>query len=378
MSWLFSQVLVEEYLAANSLDGEPFVQLSGKPTQQAYCAPDKMTDFSRLSRFGMTYKPLTDISGEELSMSSVVAFHVRTLVQQEKAQELMENDQECGEKWLASFVKYDPDTSLWRTHQCSLLGDLDEFLETWPQWGLMRDGECWEQRTLERLTRGTESGLSPNGVDSFHTPNTTGLDGGSNSRRALKNRQETWTTPTSRDWKGTTISKNHPNGFNQNLANDVMKWPTPTASQARSEGMILQMRKMVESGTTTLEEAEAMIGGSLTPKRMEKWPTPVHSEARQGLQIRRNGKKGSQQSLSTAVMTWPTPRTKGMCGGSGSWDLLNKNTTLEEARQMGAGNGGQLNPTWVEWLMGWPQEWTDLKPLATDKSHCAPQQHGES
>jgi len=29
--------------------------------------------------------------------------------------------------------------------------------------------------------------------------------------------------------------------------------------------------------------------------------------------------------------------------------------------------GGPLNPEWVEWLMGWPLGWTDLKPLATDK-----------
>ena len=29
--------------------------------------------------------------------------------------------------------------------------------------------------------------------------------------------------------------------------------------------------------------------------------------------------------------------------------------------------GGKLNPTWVEWLMGWPTGWTDLKPLAMDK-----------
>ena len=267
MSWLFSQVLVEEYLGENSLDGEQSVPLSGKPTQQAYCAPDKMTDFSRLSRFGMTYKPLTANLGEELLTLYLEDFHARTSQQQEKAQELMENEAECGQKWFASFVKYDPDSSSWKTHQCSLLGDLEEFSETWPQWGLMRNGECWEQRMLEQSIRGTESGL---------------------------------------------------------------------------------------------------------------WPTPVHSEARQGLQIRREGKKGTQTSLSTAVLTWPTPRTKGMCGGSGSWDLLNKNTTVEEARLMGAGNGGQLNPPWVEWLMGWPIGWTDLKPLEMDKFHCVQQQLGES
>ena len=73
---------------------------------------------------------------------------------------------------------------------------------------------------------------------------------------------------------------------------------------------------------------------------------------------------------------WPTPRTAGMCGGSGSWELLNKNTTPEEARQMGAGNGGKLNPTWVEWLMGWPLGWTDLKPLETGRFQQWQQQHG--
>jgi hypothetical protein len=26
---------------------------------------------------------------------------------------------------------------------------------------------------------------------------------------------------------------------------------------------------------------------------------------------------------------------------------------------------GQLNPTWVEWLMGFPLGWTDLGPSAT-------------
>ena len=74
---------------------------------------------------------------------------------------------------------------------------------------------------------------------------------------------------------------------------------------------------------------------------------------------------------------WPTPRTAGICGGMGSWKLLNKNTTKEEARKMGAGNGGKLNPTWVEWLMGWPLGWTDLKPLVTDKSHCVQQKPGD-
>jgi hypothetical protein len=40
-----------------------------------------------------------------------------------------------------------------------------------------------------------------------------------------------------------------------------------------------------------------------------------------------------------------------------------------------ASDGGQLNPEWVEWLMGWPVGLTALKPLETDKFHEWQQQH---
>jgi hypothetical protein len=214
MSWLFSQALVEEYLAANSLDGEQSAPLNGKPIQQAYCAPDKMMDFSRLSRFGMTFKPLTDILGKELSMSSVVAFHVKTLVPQEKAQELMENDQECGEKWRASFTKYDPDTRSWKTHQCSLLGDLDEFLETWPQWGLMRDGECWEQEMLEEFISENEFGLQ--------LPTTGANEGKGSSKKRYRNSPHFRGAKTS---EALRTCETDPIYLNPLFAELIMMWP---------------------------------------------------------------------------------------------------------------------------------------------------------
>jgi hypothetical protein len=300
MSWLFSQALVEEYLGASSLDGEPSVPLNGKSIPQAYCSPDKMMEVSRLSRYGMTFAPLTEDLGQELLTLFREDFHAKTLAPRGGGQALMENEAECGEKWHASFTKYDPDLSLWKTHQCSLLGDLEEFSETWPQWGLMRNGECWEQQTLERRIRGTGYGLSPNGVDSFHTPNTTGLDDGRNSRRALKKRKETWPTPQSRDWKGS--SGRSLKGMECDLPTKVKMWPTPQASDNRDRGNMSN-------------------------------PS-----------IQRRIAIGKQIMLSQLVD--PT--------------------------------SGSLNPPFPEWLMGWPPGWTDLKPLATDKSHCAPQQHGES
>ena len=251
MSWLFSQALVEEYLGENFSDGEQSAPLSGNPTQLAYCAPDKMTAFSRLSRFGMTYKPLTENLGKELLTLFLEDFLARISAPQEKAQELMESDRECGQKWRASFVKYDPNTSLWKTHQCSLLGDLEEFLETWPQWGLMRDGECWEQRTLEQTIRGTEFGLS----EKWATPTTMDKLPPKSQMALLK--EATQARP----------NRSKPANLRDQVSN-MQNWPTPTSHNAKE----CASQSEYNRNTPTLA---AQVGGKLNPMWVEwlmGWP----------------------------------------------------------------------------------------------------------
>ena len=84
MSWLFSQALVEEYLAENCLGGEPFVQSSGSHTPQAFLPSDRTIRFWKLSRFGMTCSHLTDGHGEALLTWFLAGFRARTSVAQEK------------------------------------------------------------------------------------------------------------------------------------------------------------------------------------------------------------------------------------------------------------------------------------------------------
>jgi hypothetical protein len=90
------------------------------------------------------------------------------------------------------------------------------------------------------------------------------------------------------------------------------------------------------------------------------WPTP------------RSEKIGGYSSpvfgptLEQAVKMWPTPRV-----------FMYKDTHTDRGKgNLGEVVGGQLNPTWVEWLMGWPLGWTDLKPLAMDKWRQWLEQHG--
>ena len=78
---------------------------------------------------------------------------------------------------------------------------------------------------------------------------------------------------------------------------------------------------------------------------------------------------------------WPTPcasdnRDRGHVG------MPAIQRRKEKGKQIGLGQSvsdtsGALNPDWVEWLMGWPIGWTDLKPLEMDKFHLWLQQHGE-
>ena len=89
------------------------------------------------------------------------------------------------------------------------------------------------------------------------------------------------------------------------------------------------------------------------------WPTPAARDYKGKSGQGRQERKGHPtDTLPNAVAMWPTPNVTGMCGGTGNWKQLHNKTTPEEARKMGAGNGGKLNPQWVEWLMGYPEGWT--------------------
>lgn len=186
MSWLFSRALVEEYSADTCLDGELSAPSNSTVTPQAYLPQDRMTEFSRPSQFGMTFAPLTESRGAELLTSFLEAFRARTSAQQEKVQASTESEAGSGVKWPESLVKYDRNSLSWRTHRSLWDEELPWSSVTLPALGMTQNGVVYQHPTAERPITGIDSGLSPDGKTFFHTPNCTGLDGGSNSRKALK------------------------------------------------------------------------------------------------------------------------------------------------------------------------------------------------
>jgi len=104
------------------------------------------------------------------------------------------------------------------------------------------------------------------------------------------------------------------------------------------------------------------------------WPTPVvpnggrsvaHVNEWRGRTAYHNGKK-VQVDLAQVVKRWPTPVAR-MWKDNGSPSEYRRNEV-----PLAALVGGALNPTWVEWLMGFPLGWTDLKASATPSSRKSP------
>lgn len=95
---------------------------------------------------------------------------------------------------------------------------------------------------------------------------------------------------------------------------------------------------------------------------LQSWPTPTASDTFTANLKSSQQKDGSRHSLnlSQAVKLWPTPKAQNARGagqkhgkGGASLDVV---------------VGGQLNPTWIEWLMGFPIGWTDLDASETQSS----------
>jgi hypothetical protein len=105
------------------------------------------------------------------------------------------------------------------------------------------------------------------------------------------------------------------------------------------------------------------------------WPTVTASMANydespetfteRGMMLKAEGRgpRGKlHYPLGMAVRMWPTPNARDWKDNGPLADPSSHQITL------GRSVPGKLNPQWVEWLMGYPIEWTALEPLAMQSS----------
>jgi hypothetical protein len=218
----------------------------------------------------------------------------------------------------------------WVTSQASLCGRAgwEEFSETWPLSGTMRSGSACQRPPLAPRTSAT--------------------------------------------------------GFSSSLYGEMV--PTPTASLGEATNGIGQ-------DTTTHDTVRKLRETGLLPTREDRrWPTPCAMDGRimPDMTADEREARGEQVMLSHEVKRmWPTPMAQE--GPGGQVMKLTDAMEVEEgrlpkyyrgpetemlessgSRSLEPGTCGELNPTWVEWLMGFPREWTDCGASATPWSHRSP------
>jgi len=229
-----------------------------------------------MSRVTKTLELLPQINSDQMAfpwMSFAEDSPAKTSHTQEGGQAWKAQDQDYGAKSPAWLASYDRNTSSWKMSQHSLVEGLDEFSETWPRSGMMRNGIAYQLPPLALRTDGIESG----------------------------------------------------------------SWPTPRASSAMA-GNFTQNTLSRTRGN--LEEVVAQ----------QMWLTPQAGDAKACYTGTQN-----QVMLAHQVKMWPTPVSK-MWKDSGCPSEFNRNEI-----PLAALVGGALNPTWVEWLMGFPLGWTVSK-----------------
>ena len=267
----------------------------------------------------MTYKhsaQLDWLQTELESMSSAGDSLVKTSASQARAQDLPESAAASGTSSTGLSTKLSRTTRLLKTCQPFGLKDWTTYSGRSLRSGMTRSGTVYPLQPLALLTDATESGLwpTPRAQDSKHGAAT--------------------------DWELTTDHA----GTVGSLRVQVVKrmWPTPTAVWRPMEGNVRILREKVLAGEMTEQEATAMLG------------------------------KSPFEAQGTIPQMWPTPAARDYRGANGYETTLDK---IEQGRRAhldqlpnavqvveGKAIRGTLNPTWVEWLMGFPLGWTDLKP----------------
>lgn len=364
--FIFSPEAAAESLPTCSKESRPCAPSKSWSTREpsSACA-------SPACRYGTTCEPSapTIQSAPECSqtyanaatrLSLPEAFRVRIFHARVKARAYAEREADYGRNMRVSFAKFDPVSYSWKIPHFLFQGDLATYSQTWPRWGMMVRGECFQLPPWVQDTGATAFGeLSGAGIEaaaeSAPWPTPTVFGNGNRSEYGGK----------SGDGLDTAVKR----------AGAVSApWPTPTCVG-------------LDGGSNSRKAARARgryIEGAGV--KSAPWPTPTaHAAKPVCMEKARDGLNYALERGKTKSHLYPTVGTQTMGGCSGSFAKLKEleeigRLTPEERRAMSShltggkdpdtANCGMLNPDWVEWLMGWPIWWTDVDFRNADGGQC--------
>jgi hypothetical protein len=130
-------------------------------------------------------------------------------------------------------------------------------------------------------------------------------------------------------------------------------WLTPSVEDAGRSGSAAAWLEYEQTGRTTLARLRNQV---------QAWPTPRATDGSYGGRVtpRKSREGGNLVEAVSARTRWATPTVKG------NYNRVGCSPTSGDG--LATQVGGTLNPTWVEWLMGYPLGWTDCGASATRSS----------
>ena len=193
-----------------------------------------------------------------------------------------------------------------------------------------------------------------------------------------------WPTPAAQNpgWKNIPVvdkDGNPPTHFHQRFYHaetgrlvergleQAVQWPTPLAQEAK-HGTVTDW-ELTTDHVGTKESLRVKVAKAEQPQ----WRTPHANNWKNASTMEERTSGGHTVNLQDQVRQWPTPSardwkdTPGMAQSATNADGSHRDRTDQLPRKgyanepQGTTQGGSLNPTWVEWLMGYPSEWTVLE-----------------
>lgn len=248
---------------------------------------------------------------------------------------VMPTNDGCGHRCI-EFARYSDQGGYWGktsqgSYQLMMDGSSEPWSGTWPRSGMTCGGTAFRLPTLAPRISGTGSGSSAG----FMATPTAKANHASPSMRKHPGVRAMFPTPNTSDSKSGADARDRSGSGGPNLLYATRMWPTPSARDHKdTPGMA---RTATNPDGSTRKRTDQLARAVYE----EMFPTPTASDAKAGNVDRRKDRadrmakerpKGAPSQLPAAVAQ---------------------------------GTGGTLNPTWVEWLMGFPLGWTDLEDSAT-------------
>ena len=169
-----------------------------------------------------------------------------------------------------------------------------------------------------------------------------------------------WPTALARDWKhspGMATSATNPDGSARDRTDQLPSkallagWPTPRSADAEKNVRTLEgaLREIQRKGSPQDAAQAAAIAG---------WPTPVANddnktpEAHMAMKKRMGERDGTGANRTTITSLQVMAKFTGPARITASGQILTGSCA-------GMESGGQLNPRFSGWLMGYPKEWCE-------------------